>query len=243
MTGLRTFAAAAALFPMIATPVAAADIPVAAGGSAYGQAGIGSTQDAGAYHRRWRGRDRIDAGDVIAGVAIIAGIAAIASAVESGNERKRERYDDYPPYEQERQYRAGNLDRAVGACTRAVERDARVDRVDEVRRLGEGWEVRGRLFDGSSFSCTVSGEGRIDRLDYGDGYQGSPGDYDADDDNRSDAYRDGEAAPGQLSDDAYAEARAAQGGAYLPQTAPQGAQPAYPGGPLPGEEIDGDIGA
>lgn len=245
MTGFRNAAAAAALFSMVATPVAAADLSVSSQRSAYAQSGYDAAQDKAERYRRWRGRDRVDAGDVIAGVAIIAGIAAIASAVDSSNKRKRERYeeprDDYrydaPRYDQQRQYQSGNLDRAVNACTSAVSQDVRVDSVDQVSRVGEGWEVRGRIYNGSSFTCAVSGDGRIDRIDYAGGYQGSADTYGA-----GDYGADAGEAPGQLSDDAYAMARAAQGGGYVPQAAPQGAQPAYPGGPLPEDEIDGDLG-
>lgn len=250
MTGFRSLAASAALFSMVATPVAAAELAASSQRSAYAQSAYDHDQDTAERHRRWRGRDRVDAGDVIAGVAIIAGIAAIASAVDNSNKRERDRYEDRRDtdyrydrrYDEPRQYQSGNLDQAVSACTRAVERDVRVDSVDQVSRVGEGWEVRGRLYNGSGFSCAVSGEGRIDRIDYGGGFQGLSDDYGTED-YRADAYDDGEAAPGQWSDDAYAQARAEQGGAYVAPSASQDAQPAYPGGPLPGEEIDGDLGA
>lgn len=253
MTSFRVFAASAALLSLVATPVAAADLPASSQSSAYAQSGYDSAQDEAERYRRWRHRDRVDAGDVIAGVAIIAGIAAIAGAIDNSNERERyeeTRYDDYrydqPRYDAPRQYQSGNLDQAVNACTRAVERDVRVDSVDQVSRIGEGWEVRGRLYNGSGFACAVSGDGRIDRIDYGSGFQGSADDYGSDSygspDYATPGYGAAEAAPGQWSDDAYAQARSAQGGAYVPQADPQGAQPAYPGGPLPGEDIDGDMG-
>jgi hypothetical protein len=252
MTGFRTFAAAAAIFSMVATPLAAADLSASSQRSAYAQSAYDHERDAAERHRRWRDRDRVDAGDVIAGVAIIAGIAAIASAVEDSSKRDRyedrrydvRRYDDVRYDRRDdapRQYQSGNLDQAVNACTREIERDVRVDSVDQVSRIGEGWEVRGRLYNGSGFTCAVSGDGRIDRLDYGGGFQGSSDSYGTDE-YAAEAYTDGEAAPGQLSDDVYAQARAAQSAAYLPQPEEQGAQPSYPGGPLPGEEIDGDLG-
>ncbi len=238
---------------MVTTPVAAAELPVSSQRSDYAQSGYASAQDKAERYRRWRDRDRVDAGDVLAGIVIIGGIAAIASAIDSNNQRERyeqPRYEpnDYPRYDQPRRYQSGNLDQAVNACTRAIERDVRVESVESVSRIGAGWEVRGRLYDGSGFACSVSGEGRIDRIDYdGGGYQGSA------DGNGSEAYGAADygdsgygaaddAAPGQWSDDAYARARGAQGGAYPPPAEPEGAEPAYPGGPLPGEDIDGDLG-
>jgi hypothetical protein len=254
MTVFRTFAAAAAVFSVVATPLAAADLAASSQRSAYAQSGYDSAQDTAERHRRWRHRDRVDAGDVIAGVAIIAGIAAIAGAIDNGNKRERyeePRYDDVRyderRYDAPRQYQSGGLDQAVNGCTRAIERDVRVDSIDQVSRIGDGWEVRGRLYNGSGFTCAVSGDGRIDRIDFGGGYQGSADGYGSDpyaapatDDPEYGAAV--EAAPGQWSDDAYAQARAAQAGAAVPQPAPEGAQPAYPGGPLPDDDIDGDLG-
>lgn len=243
MTSFRYCAAAAATFSVMATPVAATDFPVSTQRSAYAQSGYDAGQDKAERYRsrhryhRGRYRDRVDAGDVIAGIAIIGGIAAIASAIDSKNRRDRgeeRRYDDRR-YDAPRQYRSGSLDQAVNACTREVERDMRVDQIDNVSRVGDGWEVRGRLFNGNGFTCAVSGSGRIDRIDYGGGFGAS-----ATGDN-SGAY-DRDVASTQFPDDTYARARAAQSGAYVPQPAPAQAQPAYPGGPLPGEEIDGDLG-
>jgi hypothetical protein len=254
MTGFRTFAASAALFSMVGTPLAAADLGVSSQRSAYAPSAYDHERDTAERYRRWRDRDRVDAGDVIAGVAIIAGIAAIASAVEDSSKRERDRYEDrryddrrYDDVRYDRrddaprQYQSGNIDQAVNACTREIERDVRVDSVDQVSRVGEGWEVRGRLYNGSSFTCSVSGEGRIDRVDYGGAFQGSSDGYGTGE-YAAEAYTDGEAAPGQLSDDVYAQARSAQGESYVPLPEQQGAQPSYPGGPLPGEEIDGDLG-
>ena len=121
------------------------------------------------------------------------------------------------------------------------------------QRVGEGWQVAGRLYDGNAFTCDVSANGRIDRIDYAGNFSGAAAD--------GDEYRSTEVTDDkQWSDDAYFEARQSQGGSYTATPVrgepeqmaqaeidpEQGAQPAYPGGPLPGEdygdEIDGDIG-
>jgi len=93
-----------------------------------------------------RNRDRIDAGDVIAGALIIGGIAAIASAAS------KDRYNDGYRYSENR-YGHGNSRAAVERCVAAVERDARragyryaeVIEIRDVDRERRGWEVTGRL--------------------------------------------------------------------------------------------------
>jgi hypothetical protein len=202
----------------------------------------------------------VDAGDVLIGAAIIGGIAAIAS---SNNRRERDRdvviverdrdwRDETRRYDDRRADRRGGgasgLDSAVDQCLTRIERDVRVDTVDNVERTGAGWLVSGALFNGSSFQCRIGNDGRIEGVDFGGGGFGG-GDWGA-----------APAAPrgdGQWSDQRYASARAAVGGtarpdmavseASLPAVAASGAaMPAYPGGPVPGEEIpetiDGDIG-
>lgn len=188
-----------------------------------------------AQHRHGRHHDNgVDVGDVLTGVLIIGGIAAIASAVEGDRDRDRQSYPDQRYPDQRRgdyRYDDGRgLDRAVSLCVDAIERDARVDTVDAVNRNARGWMVTGSLFDGQAFSCSIGADGRIEAIDYGrrgTSYgAGAEGGYD-----------DGARAEGedrQYDDDYYAAARARS----------DGAQPAYPGGPLPGEdegEIDGDI--
>lgn len=190
--------------------------------------------------RRWRGRrgwrrGRVRGGDVLAGVLILGGIAAVASAASNNNRREREnrryeerrddrRYDDRRT--NPRSSGGSGLDSAVSQCLTEIERDVRVDSVDGASRLAEGWVVTGTLFNGSAFTCQIGNDGRISGVDYsgfsGSSYQGSDG-------------------AGQLTDGRYADARAAmRGGTYTPppvQNAQnsQGQQPAYPGGPLPGE--------
>jgi hypothetical protein len=217
-------------------------------------------------HRGWR-RNRIGAGDVILGAAIIGGIAAIAS---SQNRRQRERdvvivdrdvrdadwRDDNRRYDDRRlddrrantprSTGASGLDNAVSQCLDRIERDVRVDEVDNVERTGAGWQVSGVLFNGSPFRCRIGNGGQIDGIDYGEGFR---------DVGLSDTPAD--AAPrgeGQWDDRRYATARASVGGTVRPDMAVQEASmtnattavrtaaastamPAYPGGPIPGEAI------
>lgn len=106
------------------------------------------------YHR-----DRgIDAGDVIAGVAIIGGIAAIASAI--GRDGNRYGYNDRYRYRD-------NYRDAVNQCGYEAERYARGGRVSvtDVDRRGNGYRVRGVV---DSYG---GGYDRYDRYDrYGRGY-------------------------------------------------------------------------
>ncbi|MGN6496794.1 MAG: hypothetical protein ACTHK5_05560 [Tsuneonella sp.] len=216
---------------MAATPAAAASfeaqtarssVPVAAAWDSNGQ-------NADQYRRyRYRHHDGIDGGDVLAGVLILGGIAAIASAASNSSRNRTYRYPDtypnpdyrtrpyeYRPYRGDSRYLDSNgINGAIDSCVREIERDRRIGRVDSVDRLSDGWRVTGSVAGGEGFTCRVGNDGRIDDVDYGAraGWQGS------------------DAAPGaadrQWSDDQYASARAAQ----------SQAQPAYPGGPLPGDD-------
>jgi hypothetical protein len=128
---------------------------------------------------------------------------------------------------------SSGLDSAVDQCLTRIERDVRVESVDNVERTGRGWQVSGALFNGSPFQCRIGNDGRIEGVDFGGGFAG--GDWGG-------ASLD-PAAPrgdGQWSDDRYAAARLAVGAAAQPQaSSPVSAAslPAYPGGPIPGEEI------
>lgn len=105
---------------------------------------------------RYYDRDRgIDAGDIIAGVAIIGGIAAIASAIDR---------DGYSyGYGNRYRYRDNYRD-AVNTCGYEAERYARGGRVSvtDVDRRGNGYRVRG----------VVDANGGYDRYgrNYGYGY-------------------------------------------------------------------------
>ncbi len=189
--------------------------------------------------RRWRGRrgwrrGRVRGGDVLAGVLVLGGIAAIASAASNSNRRERERrYEerrDERRYDDRRDDRSNprssggsGLDSAVSQCLTEIERDVRVDSVDGASRLPQGWVVTGTLFNGSGFTCQIGNDGRISNVDYS-GFSSSS--YDGSSTGAGTDTR-------QLTDGRYADARAAMRG-----TGPDSqnsAQPAYPGGPLPGE--------
>jgi hypothetical protein len=107
------------------------------------------------YHDR---RIDVDAGDVIAGIALIGVIAAIADSADGGKKRERQRdrdrdYDrDYDQqtgsdYDRRDTRSADPRDNAADACILAVENRAgatsRVDRIDSVERDGSGWRVDG----------------------------------------------------------------------------------------------------
>lgn len=141
--------------------------------------------------RHWRHRDRIDTGDVLAGLLVIGGIAAVASAASKSNRDRQARDYRYPDrypdadYRDNRDYRdsegrygaprseenyaggygsrdSGNIDGAVNACLGEVERGERqVDTVEGVNRASDGWRVDGRLRDGRAFSCTTGPDARI----------------------------------------------------------------------------------
>jgi hypothetical protein len=199
------------------------------------------------WGRGWRGgwrRNRVDAGDVLIGAAILGGVFAIANST-----RRRERERDVVVIDRDVRYRdaerddrrdarraddrrtgSAGLDNAVDMCLDRIERDVRVDTVDNVARAASGWQVTGSIFNGARFVCRIGNDGRIDAIDY-DGTFGvsSVG-----------------AADGQWDAEAYATARAGIGGTVRPDIAVEeapvraastAALPAYPGGPIPGEDI------
>lgn len=237
-------------------PAAAAEAPVYVAGQPQVQTGDPGTLGQYRYRRhRHRG---VDTGDVVAGVLVVGALAAILGSAESNRrERDRDRYDDrrpQPRYDRRdsdrRDYPRGGyagsnsdsrgIQSAVDMCLDQVERGSdRADTVDEARRGPDGWYVNGTLRGGSSWQCWIDNDGRIRSVDMGDGgySQAADGGY----------YAANAGASGQLSDAAYARARAASRasaeGSYAydrPAAADAGAQPAYPGGPLPGEEGYGD---
>ncbi|MBA4748506.1 MAG: hypothetical protein H2056_07310 [Sphingopyxis sp.] len=141
-----------------------------------------------ARHRRhWHHRDRVDAGDVIAGIFLIGAIAAIADSAGKSRDRDRDRDrrdDDYryepqprdedyrsAPQRGDRQWVPGNNGaetRAVDACSWAAEgelgEDARVGQIDEVAAGDRGWRVTGTVAAPGTmprdFTCTYRG-GRV----------------------------------------------------------------------------------
>lgn len=242
--------------PAMAAPVAAPTIPsvfatsrfeplsATAGYDCWGRCGWRDD-------RRWR-RNRVDAGGVVLGAVLIGGIAALIS---SENRRQRERERDVvvverDPYIRDRDYRddrrapprssgASGLDNAANMCVDRIEREQRVETVDNVARNGAGWQVTGALAGGGSFDCRIGNDGRIEAVDYGEGFVGSAA-----------------SAEGQWNDESYAAARTALGGTVRPDVAVQETtvriaqgpassapravsdqMPTYPGGPIPGEDI------
>lgn len=125
-----------------------------------------------------RHHDRVDAGDVIAGILIIGGIAAVASAASKAS--KNRRADDYR-YPEDRDYRgedyrgqeyrgddyrgsaySGDMNDAVNRCIDEVNRGrSRVESVDGAERDADGWRVRGRVGSDNRFTCAIDGDGRI----------------------------------------------------------------------------------
>jgi len=253
-TFLASAPAAAATLPDIPAPGAASAVFVSGplAPAADDSAAWGCHRRCGWGGRGWRRRDRVDAGDVLLGAVVIGGVLAIANA-----ERRRERdvvVIDRDPREgdadrdrrEDRRTGSTGLDNAVDMCLDRIERDVRVDTVDNVQRTASGWQVTGAIFNGAQFDCRIGNDGRIDTITY-DGTFGVSS-ASADD--------------GQWDDQAYAAARAGLGGTVRPDMAVQQAEvragtmapartaaaapaapaagaamPAYPGGPIPGEVI------
>ncbi len=232
---LTRFLAAPALMAAVslcAVPAAAADLPVLDHApvevtSQYGpyvSAGRG-----GGWGRGWGGhrgrhhRRGSTAGDILTGVLVLGTIAAVASAARKAEQRRSypQPYPQpYPTPNRPYDYRPDGpqgLEGAADLCLREVERDARAREVTRVERNADGWLVTGEMADGAAFRCSIGAEGRIDGIDIG----GRTQDFSAADDDR------------QYDDDTYRSARAGDD-----VTAQTGPQPAYPGGPLPGDEPD-----
>ncbi|MGB5722957.1 MAG: hypothetical protein WBM39_00975 [Parasphingorhabdus sp.] len=138
------------------------------------------------YRGHRRHRDRIDGGDILAGILVLGGIAAIASAASKNNRDQRsddrdyrsenQRYDDRrtDTRDDSRNDRGtGAMESAISACSNAAERqagrDAQVTAIESVVRDGEGWRVEGELSnsDQSKFLCGAT-EGRVDFVQLGD---------------------------------------------------------------------------
>lgn len=234
-------AAAVAALSMAATPAAALDMPAVAAPMQVHTAGVddGAPEEANQWRRypRHRHRDRgIDAGDVVAGVVVLGALAAIIGS--ANNDRDRDRYEprrDDVRYDRDRDYDSRGIDSAVDMCVDQVEyRDSRVEYVDRADRSTSGWTVEGTLDTGERWTCFIDNGGRIRSIDYDSlAYSQTPGAVAASDD--------------QLSDSVYARARAATRTAadeaysyddepLVEVPADDGPRPAYPGGPLPGEE-------
>jgi hypothetical protein len=119
--------------------------------------GLSSPARAQGHH--WRHHhDDVDAGDVVAGVALVGGIAAIASAIKNGNRARQ--------------------DAAVDDCANEAESRAngRVSAIVSVHRSKGYYTVQGvvdgEAGDGLSFLCTVRNH-RIYAFDTGNA-EGGP---------------------------------------------------------------------
>lgn len=227
----------AAALSMTALPASAASLPVGVSHADVIMPGVFDADSVNAQDHRWyryRRHNHVDAGDVLAGVLILGTIAAIASSTSRAERQRRDDYrdrdyrrDDYRdrPYDyRERRgdsrYDGGSgINNAVSMCVSRIERDVRVDSVDNVERTGEGWRVSGSLYNGERFTCRIDSNGRVEDVDYG-GYSASS------------------AEDNQLSDDRYEAAwgKVARNESGRAVDAPSTSQPAYPGGP-----IDGDL--
>ncbi len=250
MTDFRKLSASAcmaAAISMAATPAIAADIPLntapktpVAGAMQWDAEATNVEHRRGRYHRHRRHRG-VDAGDVIAGVLILGGIAAIASAA-SDNKRERRSYPVREPRYDDRRGNARSgggqgIDRAVDMCLREIERDVRVDNVDNVSRTGEGWFVTGSIYNGDSFSCQINNDGRVENVSIG-GRVAAHAPAGATEDRQWDDERYREARQ-QIDEQDEAQYRSAQ----VEPEQPTGPQPAYPGGPVDGDlEQDGELG-
>nr|WP_258319720.1 hypothetical protein [Qipengyuania flava] len=229
MSKLTAAPALLAALSMTAMPAQAAELPapVIAAPQQVAPAWAPGDDNADRYRRyRYRRHRGIDAGDVLTGVLILGGIAAIASAAKGSGDRDVRRDRRYrEPYRGDYRYNDGRgIDRAVSMCVREIERNVRVETVDNVNRSAVGWNVTGSLYNGQGFSCSIGEDGRIEAIDYGNGvtgYSDVPTDYQA-------------GADRQHSDDVYTAARLRTDTAQADYAG--GPQPAYPGGPLPGED-------
>jgi hypothetical protein len=130
------------------------------------------------YGRHNRHHDRVDGGDILAGIGILAGIAIVAGAVSNSSKKARtsKRYpDQYPQSDDNSSYRSSGDDvgAAVSACSQAAERSSgngtRVDEIRSVTRDGSAWLVEGALGGGrnsGSFRCSAT-YGQVDYIRLG----------------------------------------------------------------------------
>lgn len=137
MVPIRKLMAGAAIAAMLVTSTS----PAFARHKNYGYGyGYGNGYGYGGHHRH---RNRVDAGDVIAGIAVVGILAAVLS---SSAKKKRERETGQNGYPEQR----GNInseDAAVDACVIAAETQfgdrASVRDINAVDRTADGWDVEG----------------------------------------------------------------------------------------------------
>lgn len=157
---MRSWVAAFAAVAMTGSGTAPAFAGGYGGTSISAGFGFGSGFGRSRRYRGYRHRDRVSAGDVIAGIAVLGTIAAIAS---SASKRKRERGEGA------RFNRISSESEAVDACAIAAEERggeaASVRDISQVDRTGDGWDVEGVIEkraswrdeagDRSRFTCSV----------------------------------------------------------------------------------------
>jgi len=178
MRAMNRFSAAAALAAcasLVATPAASVDLRQP--GPVQARAAYDSAAESVAHGRRWRNRDDVGVGDILAGVLILGGIAAVASAATRDRDPV-ERYPSRYPYPEDSRYRetergweSDGLDRAVDMCVAEIEADrARVASVESASRGSDGWFVSGEVEGGALFTCRIDNDGRIRDVEVGGGY-------------------------------------------------------------------------
>ena len=148
-----------------------------------GTAALLTVSAAPAQARGWHGyghrhHDRVDAGDVLTGIGILAGIAIIASAASKSDRQDRapepRSYPSYPEDDggyQSSRSGGGDVSSAVQSCSAEVERraDATVSEIGSVTRDGDGWRVEGTLDTGRTFTCGAT-DGRTDYVQLDNSY-------------------------------------------------------------------------
>ena len=166
MPYLNKLAAAPAMLAALsltAAPASAADMSLASAA----KSGIAQVLDIEApqtaeHHRyhRYRYRRGPGLGDVVAGVLIVGAIAHAAKAASRDDRRYRDRRE--PDYRRDASWEEGRgIDRAVGMCIDAVEREARVESVDRADRIARGWRIEGTIArGGGGFTCDIDSDGR-----------------------------------------------------------------------------------
>lgn len=208
----------------------------------------------------------VGAGGVVAGVLAVGAIAAIATIAANRRARAVNRVPPPPRIDERRTRTGGSgLDRAVGMCVEQVDKGAtRSASVDQASRTSDGWRVSGTLRQGGGWNCWIDPEGRIRQIDFGsaaplprDAAGADPrADPRADPQWSAQAYgraranlrareaeeetgfgaadRAGEDQPAEPEDEHTWIAPASEPSRPLVDT--DAPLPAYPGGPLPGEE-------
>ncbi|MGB3796033.1 MAG: hypothetical protein WA957_06980, partial [Alteraurantiacibacter sp.] len=243
-TSIASTAAIAAALSMAATPVAAAEMPmIAAPTGTHLQVNTGDVGKVNQYrrYRRHRHRDRgIDAGDVVAGVVVIGALAAILGSSSNNRDRDRRdqrrervRYDD----RRDGDYDSSGVESAVDMCVEQVEyRNRRVENVDQAQRSASGWNVSGTLDGGERWTCFIDNGGQIRNIDYGAGTFSQSSGVATGMQHSDAAYRNARATTRTAADGAYTYDDVAPAASSSTIPSADGPRPAYPGGPLPGEE-------